>query len=110
MQYIHSKCFLLEIVSLLSDLQTMCANYNDVMKRKPRRAVNFDWDFYNVAENGPLQREAIRNERKLFNRMLEKLKFKIYPESKEIVTRNLSKNRFIEELKKCKYEYDLAFF
>lgn len=80
----------------------MSATYCDVMKRKPIwRAVNFDWNFL-VEEGGPSRRTGILNERQIFKSMVEKLKFKIYPEDTK-QTRNLSKKKFHEELMNCKY-------
>ncbi|XP_062577759.1 uncharacterized protein LOC134268574 isoform X2 [Saccostrea cucullata] len=75
----------------------------EVMKGRPWKAVNFDWDF-SVSNKGLKRGIAIIQERNSFIRMLEDLKFQIYPFDQEDVklTRNLSKSEFLDELKECK--------
>ncbi|XP_062602262.1 uncharacterized protein LOC134263925 isoform X2 [Saccostrea cucullata] len=74
----------------------------EVMKGRPWKAVNFDWDF-SVSDKGLKRGIAIIPERNSFIRMLEDLKFQIYPFDHEDVklTRNLSKSKFLDELREC---------
>ncbi|XP_062610281.1 caspase-6-like [Saccostrea cucullata] len=75
----------------------------EVMKGKPWKAINFDWDF-SVGDNGLRRGIAIIEERKSFITMLEKLEFQIYPFDQKNVkkTRNLSKSGFLKELNEFK--------
>ncbi|XP_062610280.1 uncharacterized protein LOC134272060, partial [Saccostrea cucullata] len=76
----------------------------EVMKGKPWKAINFDWDF-SVGDNRLRRGIAIIQQRQIFTRMLVDLKFEIYPfdNQKNVKsTRNLSKTQFLEELKKFK--------
>lgn len=67
------------------------------MKNKHWRAALFDWQFGGRDES---ERPALIQERQCFNKMVEKLNFKVYGSVKE--TRSLSKTNFLKELKRCK--------
>ncbi|XP_061178481.1 uncharacterized protein LOC133187139 [Saccostrea echinata] len=73
----------------------------DVMKGKPWRAVNFDWDF-SIGDNKLKRGIAIIQERQNIVKMFKELKFNIYPSEQAKDTRNLSKSRFLDVLNKFK--------
>lgn len=79
----------------------MTQTYKNIMDGRTWRAAHFDWQFKVAGGSGPSSRDAILLERKKFVNMVQELKFTIYGDVK--VTRNLSKQGFIKELKKCEY-------
>lgn len=82
------------------------STYCNIMEGRPCRAACFDWEFIDVAKTGPAARRGTFRERKNFLKMIERLNFTIYmypTNKKTIITRNLPKQNFIEELKRCEY-------
>lgn len=71
------------------------------MKRRPWRAVHFDWHFGDDQPEG--ERKGLITERKEIRSMAEKLNFTIYPSAKNVLqTRNLTKPDFLRELRRFK--------
>lgn len=77
------------------------STYCHIMKRKPWRAVHFDWHFGIDQPEG--ERKGLITERPNIRSMAENLNFTIYPSAKNILqTRNLTKPDFLREL--CRFK------